>query len=476
VFYKLEESDMSHIFISYSHHDTDYAHALAENLQNIGLDVWIDERMDYGSQWPHELQKQLDSCSAFILIMSPRSYASEWVQSELQRAKRKLKPIFPLLLEGDEPWLSVESTQYYDVRGEKFPDAKFYSAIANVVSPPEGEAIPLPVDVGKPVKPKSPASAPKLRAEIVIGIIGAIATLLAAVIPIIWSNLSKDSTPPPANNVTSSSPTISSSGTLNPNPTPAITSTIPSNTPEISNSAEIPDAKGVPMRFVSAGNFIMGSDSGYENERPVHTVYLDDFYIDKYEVTNASYKACVDASACQPPNQTSSFTRDSYFGNSEYDNYPVVFVDWEDARSYCQWRGIGIDLPTEAQWEKAARGTDGRIYPWGNNIDQTYANYNDTVGDTTEVGSYENGRSPYGVYDMAGNAWEWVADWLSDTYYLDTPLTNPPGPTSGQYRVLRGGSWHDDKTIVTTSNRGWNQLEYFDNIDFGFRCAMDGKP
>ena len=124
---------MGHIFISYSHKDTAYAHGLANNLQSMGFDVWIDERLDYGSQWPLEIQKQLDTCDAFILIMTPNSLASDWVQSELQRAKRKLKPIFPLLLK-DEPWLSVESTQYYDVRGENFPDAKFFSALKRVVT------------------------------------------------------------------------------------------------------------------------------------------------------------------------------------------------------------------------------------------------------------------------------------------------------------------------------------------------------
>jgi hypothetical protein len=108
---------MSHIFISYSHKDTGYAHQFAKALQQDGFDVWIDSRLDYGSQWPQEVQKQLDACAAFIVIMTPRSFASEWVQSELQRAKRKSKPIFPLLLEGDEPWLSIESTQFYDVRG-----------------------------------------------------------------------------------------------------------------------------------------------------------------------------------------------------------------------------------------------------------------------------------------------------------------------------------------------------------------------
>ena len=103
---------MSHIFISYSHRDNEYAHALADHLQRMGFAVWIDDRLDYGSQWPHELQKYLDSCEAFIVIMSPHSFASEWVQGELQRAKRKRKPVFPLLLEGEETWLSVESTQF----------------------------------------------------------------------------------------------------------------------------------------------------------------------------------------------------------------------------------------------------------------------------------------------------------------------------------------------------------------------------
>jgi len=120
---------MGHIFISYSHKDTDYAHGLANNLQGMGFEIWIDERLDYGSQWPSEIQKQLDTCDSFILIMSPRSFASEWVQNELQRAKRRLKPIFPLLLDGDEPWLSIESTQYFDVRGGRFPDDKFYLAL-----------------------------------------------------------------------------------------------------------------------------------------------------------------------------------------------------------------------------------------------------------------------------------------------------------------------------------------------------------
>src|SRR5688572_20640567 len=200
---------MGRIFISYSHKDTDYAHRLADTLQSDGFDVWIDARLDYGSQWPNELQKQLDACDAFILIMTPRSFASEWVQSELQRAKRKLKPIFPLLLEGDEPWLSVESTQYYDVRGEKLPDLKFYSALRGVASRHEGKAVQLPDDrAAESFKPTSSAGLPKFKTAIVIAI-GAIATLLAAIILFIWSNRSQNSTLPPADNRTVTSPTSS---------------------------------------------------------------------------------------------------------------------------------------------------------------------------------------------------------------------------------------------------------------------------
>ena len=447
---------MGHVFISYSHRDTEYAHALAAHLQEKGFEVWIDERLDYGAQWPQELQKQLDTCSAFVLIMSPRSYASDWVQSELQRARRKGKPLFPLLLEGDEPWLSVESTQYYDVRGGKLPDAKFYAALERALSAP-GRPVEKPVHV-----PISPMAA-KRNPGIILGVVGAGALLLilAVTVPRLVSAPSSEP---------ETSPAAISSAEIEGNPTFA-----PPESTESDSPADFIDSRGVPMRFVPAGNFIMGNEaSQYPEERPVHTVYLDDFYIDKFEVTNALYAECVDEGACQPPNETGSFTRASYYGDPVYADYPVVYVEWEEANAYCRWRGM--KLPTEAQWEKAARGTDGRLYPWGNNIDQTYANYNEYVGDTTRVGSYETGKSIYNVYDMSGNAWEWVADWFSNTYYLDTPLTNPTGPVSGEYRVLRGGSWHDQAETVTASSRGWSQLEYFYNVDFGFRCAMDGRP
>jgi len=244
-------------------------------------------------------------------------------------------------------------------------------------------------------------------------------------------------------------------------------------------SSEITDSKGVVMVLVPAGEFPMGGGdlNAEPDEKPVHTVNLDDYYIDKFEVTNAAYIACVeDAGACKPPIHKDSFTRSKYYGVAEYDEYPVVYVNWNMAKTFCEWRGAR--LPTEAEWEKAARGTDGRIYPWGTGVDCQKANYagpNGCFGGTSKVGSFDAGKSPYGVYDMAGNVWEWVADWYSESYYQVSPAANPLGPDSGQSRVLRGGSWNRSEYDIRASNRNRYGSTY-NNFDIGFRCASDVSP
>ncbi|MCG3146431.1 MAG: Hercynine oxygenase [Gammaproteobacteria bacterium] len=263
-------------------------------------------------------------------------------------------------------------------------------------------------------------------------------------------------------------------------PTPAPP---PVNTPA-ADASKITDAKGIPMALVPAGEFTMGSDS-YDDEKPVHQVYLDAFYMDVYEVTNAAYKTCVDAGRCTPPHGTSSYTRSSYYGNSQFDNYPVINVDWNQANAYCEWRGA--QLPTEAQWEKAARGTDGRIYPWGNDFQCRNGNFDDETRldayvvpggpncdgyeDTSPVGNYPSGKSPYGIYDLAGNVWEWVADWYDSSYYSISPSNNPQGPASGEYRAVRGGSWSFDGLYLRSAYRyGVDPSD--SNIYLGFRCAL----
>lgn len=230
---------------------------------------------------------------------------------------------------------------------------------------------------------------------------------------------------------------------------------------------------GAPMVFVPAGDFLMGSSDAdkdaQSNEKPQHTVYLDAFWMDKFEVTNAQYKKCVDADKCAAPSKSKSFNRDSYYGNPQYDNYPVIYVSWSDAKTFCEW--VGKRLPTEAEWEKAARGTDGRIYPWGNAFDQSRVNNNLTANETTEVGNYPSGASPYGALDMAGNIWEWVADWYDANYYSNSPRENPQGPSSGQERVFRGGSWFDAPVFGRAALRFWTYPVVGDDVT-GFRCVV----
>jgi formylglycine-generating enzyme required for sulfatase activity len=247
-----------------------------------------------------------------------------------------------------------------------------------------------------------------------------------------------------------------------------VASTLPGGLP-----AEIVDSFGVPMVLVPEGNFMVGNENGDIDEVPVNSIFLDSFYIDKFEVTNALYARCVNEGACRALRRIDSFTRSSYFGNPEFDNYPVVYVDWNMANAFCEWRGA--KLPTEAQWEKAARGQDGRTYPWGEEIDCRRANYQggsaSCPGGTTMVGTYTTGVSPYGAHDMAGNVWEWVADWYSEIYYQSIPPANPTGPEDGQSKVLRGGSWADDAPDLRVSNRLRFAPNYI-NFNIGFRCAM----
>jgi len=253
--------------------------------------------------------------------------------------------------------------------------------------------------------------------------------------------------------------------------TPTATELPPTITPTpalIIGSTQISPKDDMVMVFVPAGNFEMGSDNGDGDEKPVHTVYLDDFWMDQTEVTNKQYATCVSAGACQEPASTRSYTQSSYYGNSKFDNYPVIYVKWDQANAYCSW--AGRRLPTEAEWEKAARGTQAFTYPWGNEATNSgLLNYNGNVGDTTEVGSYPDGASMYGALDMAGNVWEWVS-----SLYQPYPYSAGDGrenlSASGS-RVLRGGAGDSLENNVRSAGRGGDDPSYtFNNV--GFRCAL----
>ncbi len=237
-------------------------------------------------------------------------------------------------------------------------------------------------------------------------------------------------------------------------------------------SARVSALDGSTMVYVPAGDFIMGSaDSDVEPEadtKPQHAVYLDAFWIDRAEVTNAAYSRCIAAGPCQ---SSALLVNDA---RPEHADHPVQGVTWDMARTYCEW--AGRRLPTEAEWEKAARGTDERQYPWGNTLpDPTRANYTSNIGTgsnghVTQVGSFHAGASPYGAVDMAGNLWEWVADWYSDTYFAASPRANPRGPATGAFRACRGGSWNSPAADIRVTNRGMNDPSHCDGL-VGIRCA-----
>jgi len=232
------------------------------------------------------------------------------------------------------------------------------------------------------------------------------------------------------------------------------------------------------MILIPSGSFWMGCDesSGYacaDDSEPYHEVMMSGYYMDQTEVTQKEYKKCVDAGECAAPGCD--------WDPVENSNKPVVCMRWSDALAYCSW--AGKQLPTEAQWEKASRGTDGREYPWGYREGAicdyvvTKANGEDGcgTGETMEVCSKSPaGDSPYGLCDMSGNVWEWVSDWYDRDYYDRSPLSNPKGPNSGSQRVIRGGGfsgydWDPLKTWARGYDNPSDNIEFYDNL--GFRCA-----
>ena len=290
------------------------------------------------------------------------------------------------------------------------------------------------------------------------------------------------------------------SANIPPTAIPSSTSVIETTSPtvtaimEVKPTAEPPTTKvstidGMPQVYIPAGTFRMGGMDVRRalNEIPEHDVTLDAFWMDQLEVTNAMYGLCVSAGVCALPQELKSQRRPEYFTNPEYKDYPVIYVTWGQAKAYCEW--AGRRLPTEAEWERAGRGDDFRTFPWGEEkANGLLANFNMLVGDTSRVGTYPAGASPFGVLDMAGNVAEWVNDLYSFDYSAILGDTlNPTGlATSSSFnRVVRGGSLGDAEINIRVSKRssvrGSNLAAPPDSTAYlgdsspriGFRCAAD---
>ena len=249
----------------------------------------------------------------------------------------------------------------------------------------------------------------------------------------------------------------------------------PGSLPKSTNTSPLPTEligqDGAPMVLIPAGEFTMGSDKGDDDEHPVHRVFLNSYYIDKFEVTNGRFAKFVEAIHSEPP---------WGFADQEtpvaHADHPVRWVNWMDAVAYCLW--AGKRLPTEAEWEKAARGTDGRMYPWGNDPPtptQAVFGLKEGAETVSSIGNREKGQSPYGVHDLAGSLYEWTTDWYDEEYYQKIPAIDPHGPADGTAKVQRGGSYTNTPYRLRSSFRTkGDPTEHEPNV--GFRCAQNAPP
>ena len=504
-----------HVFMSYSRRDNIVMRRIVSFLRSQGIKVWVDnEKLIPGTPiWEEEIENAIKNAPAVIVVLSPDSKGSEWVRREISLADQYRKRVFPVLVSGDEEasiTLRLINRQFVDIRGnEKAGLSSLETALSEYLqelSAQEEKAKSETAEkAGREIKEEiekekvgheaalktAQIFLPKLKTPALISFALFIGYLL-------WqgsASLMSVTTDPtgteaPLATVEQTIPTqVAIDATFT--TIPAKETLIATPTLVEIGSTMI-GADGATLVYVPEGEFSMGSDAddalaecqkfradcqrdSFIDEEPLHSVYLDSFWIDQTEVTNAMYEKCVAIGKCDLPGNT------NYFSNPSYANHPVVYVNWNQASAYCNF--AGRRLPTEAEWEKAASWEDEnqtkRLYPWGNSIDCSYGNFYDNpnnkscMDDTTTVKSYEGGKSSYGAYDMAGNVWEWVNDWYGETYYQVSPSQNPLGPDSGTLRALRGGSWFNFfYNVRTTVRHGLTPDHTYDNDhDVGFRCA-----
>jgi formylglycine-generating enzyme required for sulfatase activity len=408
-------------FITHSWKDIDFARRLFSDLTAQGLDGWLDDKtLQGGHRIVEEINRGLEWCDVYIPILSHAALESPWCWEEInaaitlynRRGRNNRPKIVSILCESCEDVMPavLAARLYFD-----FTD-RYDDALRELLT--RGFDISSQFHVTPEVTRKTVTSTPKVVTRDMLDF--GDKTILAPPVPEF----------------------------LAPQPSPA--ETLPRTIINPKDSKE--------MILIPAGEFLMGSNERH-NEKPIHRVYLDAFYISRYPVTNAEYKKFVNATK----HRISGGWQNGRIPSGKK-NHPVDNVDWNDAEAYVEW--AGGRLPTEAEWEKAASWDDSkkekRIYPWGNGFDASKCNSSESgIGDTTPVGTYSpQGDSFYGVGDMAGNVLEWCEDWEHTYYHEESPASNPKGPTSGWYRMLRGGSSYDDEDSVRCAYRSISEPDY----------------
>jgi serine/threonine-protein kinase len=516
------------VFISYRRTDVYTALAVYENLKNQGYDVFFDYRSISSGDFEQIITSNIRARAHFLLILTATALdrcnePGDWLRREIEIAIDEKRNIVPLVFKGFQfgaPSVAEKLTgklknlsrynglnvheDYFDeamhrlrtqylnipldtvlhpvstevqkvVRAEQVAADKALEQIEDVKElvkqaeekPAQKKEFPKPV-AAQAVKSETASSVSTVPWRTVAGLAGGL--LLIALL--IWggANLLRNRSLANLATATNTPPPVST-------PTPPETSTLPTPTLDIGSTMTGED--GMILFYVPASEFTMGSEDGNDDEKPAHKVELDAFWIDQTEVTNKMYALCVDAGVCEEPTNKSSYTNSTYYGNAEFDNYPVIYVNWNMAKMYCEW--VDRRLPTEAEWEKAGRGIDANIYPWGDTFDGSLVNFCDTncsfgwanksfddgFADVSPVGNYPAGQSVYGTLDMAGNVWEWVND-RYDVYPGGDP--NASSDFGQTYRVLRGGSWSDLDSGVRSARRYGLDPTLTGN-DLGFRCS-----
>lgn len=498
---------MSDIFISYASEDRKRVQSLAQALAKKGWSVWWDRRIPAGKSYDEAIHEALKAARSVVVVWTKTSVKSTWVKNESRSGLRRAI-LFPVML-ADEVEIPLEfehvqTAQLADWQlDEDHPEFdQFIEALTGVIGPPPDGSLP-------PVKP-SLSLWPYLSRGL-----GLLALIGALVYFVFFSQGQSTPVPPPTGSTTTSktkqAPEAKPPAKARVGPPNGVVNTAPKPLlpcPELSEKVVLPSTEGTssavgevtagnnpaaepgstagpaetitgkdcaPMVLVQTGEFTMGSreedESAKSDERPAHSVYLDAYYIDQYEVTTGRYAKFFRETKRPAPTYWSEQVL------KQHGQKPVVGVDWNDAKAYCAW--AGKRLPTEAEWEKAARGTDQWLYPWGNEApSEQRGNINHCCdfkdyGVLTDVGSFEQGTSLYGAHDMAGNVLEWVADWYDANYYRESPARNPKGSASGEYRVRRGGSWNSAPDDVRSADR-YGDTPTSRNDLVGFRCAQDG--